>query len=121
MQATATRIRAAFDARDMDLLRSLVATDATWGDDPDSDRFCHDRDEIMADYERLRDAGVVGTVIETITGPNGVACLLEVQWTDPDRRGRGPRLYQAFRVENDLITRITGHDTEAEARAAISS
>ncbi len=120
MEILATQIRSVFNARDMDAFRSLIATDATWGDDPDSERFCHSRDELIADYKRLLAEGVAGTVVETITEPNGVACLLQLDWPDPKRQGRGPRFYQAFRVKDGLIVSITGHDTEASARAALN-
>jgi hypothetical protein len=59
-------------------------------------------------------------VVETTTGPKGVACRLEVEWPDP-RQGRGSELHQVFLVnEHGKISRIEGRDTEAQADAAIS-
>jgi hypothetical protein len=59
-------------------------------------------------------------VVETTTGPKGVACRLECEWPDP-HQGRGPELHQVFLVNEDgKISRIVGHDTEAQAHAAIS-
>ena len=115
----AAQIRTAINDRDMDSFRSLMATDATWGD-PDSDRFCRNRDQIIANYKRLLNDGVAGTVVETITDSGGVACLLEVEWPDPGLQGRGTRFYQVFAIRDDLIVSITGHDTEAMARSAIA-
>jgi hypothetical protein len=119
MDAFADRLRASFNARDMDTFRSLIATDATWGEDPDSDRYCHDRDHIIATYKELMAGGVSGTVVETTTGPKGVACLLEVQWPE-ENQGRGSSFYQVFLVSDGLVTHIEGHDREAAAVAAIS-
>ena len=121
MVTIAARIRTAFNTRDRDAFRALIAEDATWGDDPDSDRYCPDRDHIIATYQVLMAGGVSGTMVETITGPNGVAYLLEVHWPDDEPHGRGTRFYQAFCVSDGLVTRIEGHDDDPSARAAISN
>src|SRR5436305_8221716 len=39
-EALATRLRTAFNARDIDALRSLLAEGATWGEDPDVEPYC---------------------------------------------------------------------------------
>ena len=103
----------------MDAFRSLIATDATWGDDPDSERFCHSRDDLIADYKRLLAEGVAGTVVETITEPNGVACLLQIDWPNRNAKVAGPVL-PSVSVKDGLIVSITGDDTEASARAALN-
>jgi len=115
------QLRDAINIRDIDTFRSLLSPDATWGDDPESDRYCHSRDQIIANYKRLLDDGVTGRVVETSTGPKGVACLLEVEWPDPENQGRGPRFYQVFLVTDRLVVHIEGHDQESVAQAAISN
>lgn len=118
--AIADELRAAFDTYNVDRLRALMAPDATWGDDFTTPRACRSSDDIVATYERLLDGGVRGRVVGTTTGPKGVACRLEVEWPDP-RQERGPELHQVFLVDEDgKVFRIEGHDTEAEAIAAIS-
>ena len=64
--------------------------------------------------------GVRGTVTETMSGPGGVACLVEIAWPDDVPNLRGPPLYQAFLVTNGLVTGIQGHDDRDLAIAAIS-
>jgi hypothetical protein len=121
MAVLAARIRTSFNAHDMDSFRSLIAENATWGEDPESPTTCHSRTDIVATYQRLLDQGVRGRVIETSTGPRGVACLLEVEWPDPDHQERGPTFYQVFIVSDGLVTKIEGHDDRDLAFAAISS
>jgi len=119
METTAARIRTALNARDMDAFRALIATDATWGEDLPT--ACRSRDDIIRTYKRLLDEGVRGSVVETTVGPGGVACLLEVDWPDPENHGRGPRFYQVFLVRDGLITKIEGHDNRDLALTSISS
>lgn len=120
MEVVAARIRTAMNARDMDAFRSLIAESATWGEDADHPRTCHNRNDIIATYKRFLAEGVTGRVVETTTGPRGVACLLEVEWPDPAVHDRGPSVYQVFFVNNGLVTRIEGHDDRDLAVAAIA-
>jgi len=122
MEAIAARLRHALNTRDMDALRALIAADAIWGEGgPDDDRTCHNRNDIIATYKRLLDQGVSGTVTETMTGPGGVVCLIELDWPDGAPNRRGPALYQVFLVPDGLVTRIQGHDDRDLALAAVSS
>src|SRR5580698_8868172 len=105
METIAARLRHAFNARDMDAFRQLIAEDARWGeDDPDDDRTCRNRNDIIATYQRLIDQGVRGTVTETTTGPGGVVCLIEIEWPGNAPNQRGSTLYQAFLVTDGLST-----------------
>jgi ketosteroid isomerase-like protein len=122
METIAARLRNALNAGDMDSFRSLIAEDARWGEGgPDDARTCHNRDDIIATYERLLHQGVRGTVTETTTGPHGVVCLLEIEWPDDAPNRRGSTLYQVFLVTDGLVTRIQGHDDRDLAVAAISN
>ena len=121
MEITAARIRTSFNTRDMDTFRSLIAEDAKWGEDPDHPRTCHSRNDIIATYKRHLAEGVRGRIVETTAGPRGVACLLEVEWPDPEPQERAPGFYQVFLVSGGLVTRIEGHDEREIALAAIST
>ena len=53
MARLADRIRHAFDDRDLVDLGALLAPDATWGDDPAGESFCHDRNDIIRHLKQL--------------------------------------------------------------------
>lgn len=121
MEALATRLCTAFNARDIDALRSLLAEDATWGDDPDGEAFCDGRDAVIEHVKELLDAGIEATMVETATGARGIAVRLQVEWPDADGpRPAGPTVHQAYMVSDGLVTEIHGHDDEESALAAIS-
>jgi len=119
MDVIAAQLRTSFNARDMDTFRSLIAENARWGDDPDHPRTCSSRDDIIRTYKRRMAEGVRGVVVETTTGPRGVACLVEFESPDPESGGPRP-IYQVFLVTEGLITKIEGRDSEGMAIAAIS-
>jgi SnoaL-like domain len=86
----ATQLQAAFNARDINAFRELLAGDVIWGDDPDAPNTCHNRAEIIAHFKRVLSDGVRASIVDTTTGPRGIACLLEVEWPDPeDARSKG--------------------------------
>jgi hypothetical protein len=119
-EALASRLQGAFNQRDIDGLRSMLAEDATWGEDPESDSFCHDRDAIISNLKRLLAEGVRPAIVETTTGPRGIAAHLAVDWPDPDtaREGRFD-FFQIYLVADGLVTEIHGYDNQDSALAAI--
>jgi ketosteroid isomerase-like protein len=122
METLATQLRTAFNARDIDTFRSLLAKDASWGEDPEHETFCHDRNDIIANLKRLLDEGVQATIVETTTGPRGIAVRLDVKWPEPeDWRPELQTAHQAYLVSDGLITEIHGHDDEESALAAIAN
>jgi hypothetical protein len=119
-EALATQIRTAFNAQDMDALRSLLAEGATWGD-ANSPSFCHDRNDIIRRLKLLLAAGVRATIVEATTGPRGIAARVEVEWPNPavvwpDRISYS----QVYVVIDGLVTEIHGHDDMDSALAAVS-
>jgi hypothetical protein len=74
---------------------------------------------VIATFDRLLGEGVEGTVTETITGPNGVAVLLHVEWPNPGE-GRGVNFFQSYIGANGLVTEIQRHDDRRSAVAAVS-
>jgi hypothetical protein len=122
MGVLAARTRRSFNARDIDTMRSLLAADATWGEDPDGDSFCHDRDAIISNLKRLLAEGIQATIVDTTAGPRGIAAHLQVKWPDP-ATARADRVdfFQVYVVTGGLITEIHGHDDHGSAMAAISA
>jgi hypothetical protein len=121
METVAARLKVALNARDMDAFRALIADDARWGEGgPDDPRTCQNRNEIIANYKRLLDQGVRGTVTETMTGPGGVVCHIEIEWPDAVPNQRGPILYQVFLVRDGVVTHIKGMDDRELALETIA-
>ena len=119
--ALAAQLQVAFNARDIDTLRSLLAEGATWGEDPEGASFCHDRAAIIRDVQQLFDQGVEATIVDTTTGPKGIAVRLHVEWPGPeDQRPEAQTIYQAYMVTDGLVVEIHGHDDEASALAAVT-
>ena len=117
----AHKLRTAFNARDIDTLRSLLAQRAIWGEDPDGESFCHDRNDIIRHVKQLLDQGIQATIVATTPGPRGIAVQLHVEWPDPeDQRPELQTVHQAYLVSDGLVTEIHGHDDQDSALAAIS-
>jgi SnoaL-like domain len=118
----AEQLSTAFNARDIDTFCGLLAEDARWGEDPEAPNTCHNRAEIIANFKRLLNDGLRAWIVETTTGPRGVACLLEVEWPDaPEARPDRISFYQVYVVTDGVVTEIQGHDDEDSALAAIAN
>ncbi len=116
MEALAARLRTAFNERDMDTFRGLLADDARGGD------TCRNRSEIIAHFKRLLNDGVDASIVETTTGSRGIACLLEVAWPDLENVRRDRRnFYQVYLVTDGCVTEIEAHEDRESALAAIST
>jgi ketosteroid isomerase-like protein len=122
VETLATQLRTAFNTRDIDTFRGLLAKDAHWGEDPGAPTTCHNRSEIIAHFKRLLHEGVRASITETTAGPRGIACLLEVEWPNPKNAPFDRfNFYQVYVVTDGRITEIQGHDDRASALAAISN
>ena len=115
------KLRTAFNARDIDAVRSLIAEDATWGVDPNSELACYNRNDIIRRLKQLLDSGVQATILETATGPRGIAARLGVDWPKSAAGEPNHRIYsQVYIVADGLVTEIHGVDDFDAARAALS-
>jgi ketosteroid isomerase-like protein len=117
-ESIASDLQRAFAARDLDLLGTLLADDARWGDD-DASNKCRNRQQVVATFSRLLDEGVDGRVEEVRVSPNGVLCRLRVDW--PDATGRAPSesLFHLYVVRDGLIAEIRRYDDLDSALAAL--
>ena len=119
-ESMAAQLRTAFNAQDMDALRSLIAEDATWGEDHNGAACCRNRDEIMSRLKLLLAAGVQATIMETRIGPRGIAARVEVRWPRAqDARADRISYAQVYVVRDGLVSEIHGHDDMDSALAAV--
>lgn len=123
MEDLATRIKAAFNAQDLDALSELLAPNARWGEDSESEGFCHDRGDVIGRFRQLQEEGVHGRVEETITGPRGIAVRFHVDWPDPEDQVRPElhELWMAYFVTDGFVSEIHGQDDREAAIAAIAN
>lgn len=118
--ALVDRIRAAYQASDLQALGALLAEDVRWGDDDHPNR-CRSRADVLSTFERWTGTGVSAQILDTRSGPQGVLCRLRVDWADPADRPRGATFIHVFLVRDGLITEIRRYDDEASATAAIDA
>ena len=118
VEQVGSSLQAAFGNRDLGALGRLLAADARWGDD-DHPHKCRSRSDVVGTFERLLSDGVEGSVAESVTGPNGVAVKLHVQWPNPGE-GRGVNFWQSYIVADGVVTEIQRHDDRRSAVAAVS-
>src|SRR5262249_36124475 len=83
--------------------------------------FCPDRDDIIRRLKQLLAAGVRATIVQTTTGPGGIAALVEVEWPKAED-GHPTRISysQVYVVTDGLVTEIHWHDDIDSAIAAVS-
>jgi hypothetical protein len=111
----AVQLRLAFESMDLELLAPLLHPDVRWGDGPEP-RACRSKADVLVTFARLLGDGVDGAVIDVIVLPDGVVIGHQVTWPpghDPDRRAV---VWQSFRVQDGLVTEISGHDDREDAQ-----
>jgi hypothetical protein len=115
----AETLTAAFAAKDMDALGTVLADDARWGDENHPNQ-CRSRADVIGTFTRLLGEGVDGTVTETVVGTGGVAVKLHVAWPNPGA-GRGVNFFQSYIVRAGRVTEIQRHDDRKSAVKAIQA
>lgn len=122
VETTAARLRTAFNAHDLDTFRELLAEDAVWGEDPNGESYCHDRDHIIRTVKELLAEGIQARITETTTGPRGIAAHLQVEWPGPAQvPPNRVDFFQVYLVTDGLVTEIHGYDDRRSAVSALAS
>lgn len=116
----ADRIRAVYQAADLEAFGRLLAEDVRWGDDDHPNR-CRGRADVLNTFERGMDSGVTAEIVETRSGPGGVLCRLRVNRADPADRPRGIDFVHVFLIRDGLISEIRRYDDMPNAVAAIEA
>jgi ketosteroid isomerase-like protein len=120
----ADRIRAALESADMTAIAAMLDADVTWGAPDDEAPACRNRREVLAWYQRGRDAGVRAHVTEVIVhGDRVLVGLLVTGRSDVAEGGGEEPRWQVLSLAGDRVIDIRGFDDrdEAAARAGVAT
>ena len=115
-QRLAGQVRQALQAADLTAYADLLAPDVRWGPPGDPSPPCQNRGQVLAWYQRGRDAGIRARVTETLVSGDRILVGLKVtgdQGSDGDRDR-----WQVLTVRGGQITSIVGFDNRDEAAAS---
>jgi ketosteroid isomerase-like protein len=117
------RIRGALESADLTAIAALLDADVVWGAPDDEAPACRNRREVLAWYQRGRDAGVRAHVTEVVVhGDRVLVGLLVTGRSAPDEAGGEVPRWQVLSLAGDRVVDIRGFDDreEAAARAGIA-
>lgn len=110
------RVRAALAAEDLSAFTGLLDPDVTWGAPGARSPACKNRNQVLAWYQRGREAGVRGSVVDVEVIGDRLLVSLSVRGTENARERGGAALrYQVLTVRKGRIVDIVGFDDKAEA------
>jgi hypothetical protein len=116
MNVVAEHIREALESADLEAVRQLLDPDAYWGPPDDDESGCHNRDEIIAFWQRGRDAGVRAIVRELVVGEDKVLVGLQLTGNDaPSEEAGEADRWQVMTIRRDKVIDIRGYDERQEA------
>jgi ketosteroid isomerase-like protein len=110
----AAALATAFQSADLDRLGQVLAPDVRWGGSTDTELTCHTSAEVLAWYERLREAGVRATVDDVTVLPSAVIVALHIAWP-VSTADRPDRIWQVCQVRDGLVVDIRGFPDPALA------
>jgi SnoaL-like domain len=115
-EEVALRLRSVMESADLVAFGELLAPNVTWGPPGSPSPPCQSRRQVLAWYERSRDAGASAEVIEVEPRGSKILVGLVVSGTSgaEETGGRAQR-WQVFSLNNGLIVDIVGFDHKGEA------
>ncbi len=118
MDQMAGQVRAALAAEDLTAFTELLDPDVTWGAPGARNPSCKNRSQVLAWYQRGREAGVRGSVFDVDVIGDRLLVSMSVRGTQDGRDRGGTALrYQLLTVRNGSIVDIVGFDDKADALA----
>lgn len=121
MDEVAALVRRALVAEDLSAFTALLDPDVTWGAPGARNPSCKNRNQVLAWYQRGRDAGVRGSVYDVDVLGDRLLVSMSVRGTDnAQERGGAALRFQVLTVRNGKIVEIVGFDDKSEATAYIS-
>lgn len=112
----AARIPVVLDSADLSAFSELLDPGVRWGAPGDDQWGCHNRDQVVAWYDRARAQGMAGRVTEVMVGDGALLVGLEVTGTgEADAAGGTAERWQVLRVRHGLVFDIRGYADRGEA------
>jgi ketosteroid isomerase-like protein len=116
MDEVAALVRQALLTEDVRAFGELLDPDVTWGAPGARNPSCKNRDQVLAWYQRGRDAGVRGRVLDVAILGDRLLVSMSLRGTEAaQERGGAALRFQVLTVRNGRIVDIVGFDDKAEA------
>jgi ketosteroid isomerase-like protein len=118
MDDLARQVRAALEAADPSSFRALLDPDVTWGAPGARQPSCRNRDQVLAWYERGRQAGTRAQVADvSVLGDRLLVALTVRGSPSAEDRGGAAQRWQVLTVRHGRIVDIVGFDDRMDATA----
>jgi hypothetical protein len=116
MEETAALVRRALAAQDVKAFAELLDPAVTWGAPRATNPSCKSRDQVLAWYQRGRDAGVRGSVYDVEVQGEHLLVSMSVRGTEnAQERGGAALRFQVLTIRRGRIVDIVGFDDKADA------
>ena len=121
MDEIAVLVRGALVAEDLTAFSELLDPAVTWGAPGARNPSCKNRNQVLAWYQRGRDAGVRGSVYDVEVLGDRLLVSMSVRGTDNAKERGGAALrFQVLTVWNGKVVDIVGFDDKTEALSYVS-
>jgi ketosteroid isomerase-like protein len=116
MEGLARQVRIALDAADLSSFSELLDPDVTWGAPGARRPSCRNRDQVLAWYERGRQAGVRAQISDVSILDDRLLVSLTVRGAPAaEDRGGAALRWQVLTVRDGRIVDIVGFDDREDA------
>ncbi len=116
MDEIAVLVRNALAAEDLSAFTDLLDPAVTWGAPGARNPTCKNRNQVLAWYQRGRDAGVQGSVYAVEVLGDRLLVSMSVRGTENAvERGGTALRFQVLTVRNGKVVDIVGFDDKTEA------
>ena len=118
---TAVLVRKALAAEDLSAFADLLDPEVTWGAPGSRNPSCKNRNQVLAWYQRGRDAGVRGSVYDVEILGDRLLVSMSVRGTEnANERGGAALRVQVLTVRSGKVVDIVGFDDKSEALSYLS-
>lgn len=121
MDEIAVLVRSALAAEDLSAFTELLDPAVTWGAPGARNPSCKNRNQVLAWYQRGRDAGVRGSVYDVEVLGDRLLVTMGVRGTEnASERGGAALRFQVLTVRSSKVVDIVGFDDKTEALSYVS-